>query len=460
MSHLIDLEIELFRRGIISSTLSLSNKQREALSYLIDPTTKTLYFGGGAGGGKSWLGCEWSFDLSVAFPGVRGFIAREELKRIRQSTLITWAKLCKHKKYSDYKINLQDNYIRFENGSQIDLLDIKYLPSDPLYERFGSTEYTFGWIEEGGETHFDAYDTLQTRIGRHLNLEYNICPTTLITLNPKKNWCYTYGYKKHKEGALPDCTKFIQSLYTENEFLSEQYIDNLKNIKDKAKKERLLYGNWEYDDDPSALIDSYDTILDIFRNQGKKTGKRYITCDAARFGSDKARICVWDGFVIIETFSFDISKTTDISSKIKELQRTHVVGNRYTIVDADGVGGGVVDEVGCIGFINNAKPIKRTQHDNFDNLQSQCGFLLSDSINASEFAISCKLKEYERDEIIEELEQLKRDDVDNDNKKKLLKKKIIKQNIGRSPDWRDTFLMRYYYEIRPKSAGIRSHGTA
>src|SRR5205823_668645 len=82
---------------------------------------------------------------------------------------------------SDFKYNGQDHYIQFANGSRIDLLDLKFLPRDPLYERYGSAEYTDGWIEEAGEVHFAAFDTLKSRIGRHLNDQYGLIPKMLIT---------------------------------------------------------------------------------------------------------------------------------------------------------------------------------------------------------------------------------------------------------------------------------------
>lgn len=454
MNHSSEINIELFKRGIID-TLSLFPKQKQALLLLINKQHKDVMFGGAAGPGKSWLGCEWLFNVANAYPGTRWFIGREELKRIRQSTLITWSKVCKthgFKKDVDYKINLQDNFILLSNGSQIDLLDLRYLPSDPLYERYGSIEYTGGWIEEGGEVHFDAYDTLGSRIGRHMNKEYGLTPKMLITTNPKKNWEYTYFYKPWKDGSLDDKKAYLPALHVDNPELPKEYIENLHNLKDKAKKERLLHGNWEYDDDPMWLIESYDAVLDLFTNHGV-AGLKYIICDAARFGSDKARIVVFDGLRAIEHYSFNVSKTTEISSKIKELQRKYRIPNRQTLVDSDGVGGGVVDEVGCIGFVNNSSPIKTKDNKNYDNLKSQCGFMLAEKVNSSELSIEFECSEYDKEQIKEEFEQLKR--KDSDTKQMLIKKDDIKANIGRSPDWLDVFIMRMYFDLKPQPQKVQ-----
>ena len=135
-----------------------------------------VYFGGGAGSGKSWWLCETRLINCLRYPGYKSFIGREELKRLMTSTFITWCKVCKHHGIpaAMWKLNGQYNYIEFTNGSRVDLLDLKYLPSDPLFERFGSLEYSDGAIEEAGEIHFLAYDVQKSRIGRHLNDEFNI----------------------------------------------------------------------------------------------------------------------------------------------------------------------------------------------------------------------------------------------------------------------------------------------
>lgn len=54
--------------------------------------------------------------------------------------------------------------------------------------------------------------------------------------------------------------KFIPALVTDNPKISPDYIDNLHKLKNKVMKERLLHGNFEYDDTPGRLH-SYDAIL-------------------------------------------------------------------------------------------------------------------------------------------------------------------------------------------------------
>lgn len=421
-----------------------TEKQKLAMVHLTDKTHKVIVYGGAAGGGKSFLGCFWLIIMCKAYPHTRWFIGREELKRIRQSTLITFHKVASMLGVKDYSTNFQDNYIQFENGSRIDLLDLQKQPRDPLYERFGSTEYTGGWIEEGGETDFGAYDVLKTRIGRHMNDVYGLISKILITCNPKKNWLYGEIYKPFKEGTLDKHISFIQSLVTDNPHLTEDYIQNLRNTKDKAKKERLLFGNWEYADDPTALC-SYDNILAIFENDHIKLGAKYLTADIARLGSDKAIIMVWSGWNVIDIVTYDISRTTEIQNKINELRKKYGIPKHHCIADEDGVGGGVVDNCGIKGFVNNSKALN---NQNYANLQSQCGYKLAEVINNNLIWISADISESDKEQIIEDIEQLKTFQSDKDTKLRILPKDKIKENIGRSPDWRDVLLMRNYFELK------------
>lgn len=426
-------------------------KQEQALILLTDDETEELGYGGAAGGAKSWTGCVWEIFNALCYPETRWFIGREELKRITESTLITFFKVCKKYGIRDYKYNGQYHYIQFSNGSRIDLLDLKFLPSDMYYERYGSIEYTGGWIEEAGETHFGAYDTLRSRIGRHMNDHYNLLGKLFVTLNPKKNWCSTTFWKPFKAGTLPKEVKFLQALVTDNPYIDSGYIEKLKAIKDKVRKQRLLHGNFDYDDDDNALMD-YDSISDIFTNTFVESGTKYITGDVARFGKDKSVIFVWIGFRVIEIVTLFHNKTTEVAAEIESLRQKHGIALSNIIVDDDGVGGGVVDILGCHGFVNNSSPLPNPQDqekENYKNLKSQCSYMLAEKVNEKKLYVSCEDMDL-RETIIEELEQIKKKDPDSDTKLQVVSKEDVKAILGRSPDYSDTLMMRLWFELAPQ----------
>ena len=201
-----------------------------------------------------------------------------------------------------------------------------------------------------------------------------------------------------------------------------------------------MYGNFDYDDDPTALID-FKQISEFWEKKPLRTNIKYITADIARYGSDKAVIFVWDGFTIIEIITFDKSKTTDCQNAIVALQKKHGVLNINTIVDEDGVGGGVVDTLSCRGFVNNSTPM----NDAYANLKTECGYKLAELFDY--LSIEEKVNNDLQDIINEELAQLKTFDSDRDGKLKLLPKERIKENIGRSPDYLDNFIMRMWFEL-------------
>lgn len=444
------VKIELFKRGcfdfIVCRDGKKHDKQADALRILTDTEHVEILYGGAAGGAKSWTGAAWLIFMCLCYPGTKWFIGRAELKRITQSTLITFYQVCARYGVNDtlYKYNANLNYIEFYNGSRIDFLDLQYKPGDPLYERYGSIEFTGGWIEEGGEVNFGAYDTLKTRVGRFKNEEYGLRRKLFITCNPKKNWMYDLFYKPFTTSALPEYRYYIPCLVQENPFIDPDYIEGLKTTSDKVKFERLFKGNWDYDDNPNSLC-SHDAIMAIFGNRiAKKTGTHYLTGDIARFGADYARIAVWDGWNIMDIRSFPVSKTTDIQAYIIRCQKKYRIPNYRCIVDEDGVGGGVVDSCAIQGFVNNSRALK---DENYQNLQAQCGYKLAEHINASDVGIDEDLvSQADKEQIARELEQLQTWKPDDDGSLKLKPKEAIKEDLGCSPDWRDMMLMRSWFD--------------
>lgn len=446
-------------------------KQYIAWQALQDPAIREIHFGGGAGGGKSWLGAESRLVRALAYPGYKSFIGRNELTRLKASSLLTFGKVCKFHNIpsTDWHINNQYNFIEFNNGSRIDLLDLSFKPSDPMYERLGSLEYTDGgWVDEAGEVPFMAIDILQSRGGRHLNAEFNLQPDSLYTYNPNKGWVYRV-YKQYKEGSLPKDTVFIQSLFNDNPYTAEIYGQQLDRIKDPAMRARLKMGSFEYDSDPASLIE-YDSILDLFTNTVDE-GEKALTIDVARHGVDKTVMYLWKGLKLYGVRIYAKQDTLTTSLKVKDLARDEKMPFSRIVADEDGIGGAVVDNCrGIRGFIANSvvldNPVTH-KPENYVNLKAQCSYKLAEVINAHGISIAIEegqfLSEvpgltYEvwKEQLVEELEQIKSKDIDKDQKLKIVSKDEIKETLGRSPDFADTMMMRMMLEYK-KSFGMAAH---
>jgi phage terminase large subunit len=426
----------------------LTKKQTQALDVLEDNTTKELVFGGGAGSAKSFLGAYWLLKMCLKYPETRWLMGRKKLKTLKETTLNSFLEVAKLQGVLigvHFNINHQSNTIKFFNGSEILMKDLAYYPADPNFDELGSLEITGAFVDECNQLTELAWQIVKSRIRYKLD-EFGLIPKIFGTCNPSKNFVYKEFYKKQKENKIELSKRFIQALVTDNPYISEHYIANLNSLP-KASKERLLYGNWETDDDPNSLI-QYDNILNLFENThivDLKT-KRYITCDVARMGSDKAVIMVWQGLEVIEVLTFDVSKITQLTTTITALKNKYGVPNSHIIADEDGVGGGLVDNLKIKGFINNSKALNDEQ---YQNLKTQCYYKLAEVIERNEMYISAEISTMQREAITEELEQVKSTDSD-EAKLKIVNKAEVKQLIGRSPDYSDALMMRMYFELAPK----------
>jgi hypothetical protein len=419
-----------------------------------------------AGGGKTWLACEWLLTNCYIYPGTKWFMGRNELKRLMASSYVSFTKVCKYHDIpkEDWKLNGQYNYIEFKNGSRIDLLDLAYKPTDEMYERLGSLEYTGGFIEEVAEVKFKAFDVLKSRIGRHLNKELNITPKMLLTCNPNKNWLYRIFYKPWKKGILEPKYAFIQSLYKDNPFTADEYEEALEDITDYSTKQRLKHGNWEYDDDDNALL-TYDAIQDLFTNTLEENTTKYLTIDVARFGKDSLIFKFWNGYDCYRIEKRNKQGIDVTTTEVKEWVRQERIPMSHVGIDEVGVGGGLLDNLhGAKGFIANSSALenpdaKKTKtvrngtilfaipRENYASLKDQCGYMLAGIIEERKMRISAKIDSEMRECIEEELGQLKRKDADKDGKLKLIPKDEIKENIGRSPDYLDTLMIRMMFDL-------------
>ena len=439
-----------------------SDTQELAWDKWNDKTTKEILFGGAKGGGKSHLGAAIIFSTALTYPGTRWFISRETLKDL---TLYTTPTI--HEVFQNWGIDITQyakfngsyNNFKLYNGSTVQFLECSFMPSDPLFERFGSMQWTGGWMEEGGENAEAAYINLKLGIGRWLNDKYGLPGKLLITSNPKKNWLKYKFVDPAKQKKLPDDLCFISSSIYDNTHRQKDYEKVLEQLTGTARQ-RLLLGDWDYDSDDDALISS-EKIMDLFNNWHiAKDGAKYISCDVGRFGKDKTVIWVWEGFRVVAVTVLEKKDTHEVADEIKRLSSIHQIPMSSIVIDDDGVGGGVVDNLpNCVRFVNNSTPLPNPKNpdnkENFDNLKSQCYFALAELINKGGIFINFDLGTMTgvggksvKQLLSEELEQVRQKEVDGDKKKGVMPKDKVKEILGRSPDYSDGLMMRMIFEMK------------
>ena len=231
--------------------VALSRKQSQVWHLLNGAEYPSRIFAGGAaGGGKSWLGCLWQIDRRMRYPRSTGFIGRETFRALQDSTLKTYFGVLEGmglKSGRNYRYHAQSGDLVYDNGSIQHFRWMQYQPSDPDYNRFGSTEYTDAFVDEAPEVDRRAVDVLFSRI-RHMHGKYGIHPKLLLTGNPGQHWI-------KGEYVMDDNGSFItlpkeraRVLFTvddnpDAEF-ARRYRRTLEQM-DDYDRARLLHGDWE-----------------------------------------------------------------------------------------------------------------------------------------------------------------------------------------------------------------------
>lgn len=462
-------EIKLFYKTLnefhLDFKFNKNEKQKQALEILLNKKPEYLEIDevglwGWAWGSKTFSGIAWQWIMRVQYAETHSFWGRKKLKDVRGSMMSTYKKFCRIYKVPEIlqgKLDWQDNILYFPNWSLVRFLELEYKPSDPENDRFGSYEYTDGFIEESQQVDESVVETLQTRVGRQMNAEYWLPARILETFNPSKGHIYRRFWlpSEYKDNNMPSNRVFIRSLATDNKYNTPEYLSKLKNHKNPVVRQRLYYGNFDYEDTEGKLFD-YDDLLDLATNPNN-FGEKCIICDPARQGRDTAVITVWSGFTPIAYAEYKKSTNDVLENKIKEYAQRFKINMRDVVVDEDGVGWGIVDHLKCLGFVNNSSPIDtRTAQEkrenkgnppNFGILKDQCYKLLADNIKQ----INTKVfPDKIRNRIIEELDAISQRDIDKDGPFRIIKKEDLKKILGYSPDWADNFAMRMYLLLQPK----------
>ncbi len=454
--------------------LSLSEKQLKTFELLEDEQVVELDFGGAAGGAKSWTVCLWAVLQCRNYPRIRIGIGRRELVRLKQTTLYTLLREV-HPKIgildSDYRFKGDSSTIIYSNGSEIQLFDLAYSPSDPDYDTLGSLNLTHVIIEEIGEVQKKAKDVFSSRKDRFLNDEYGITGKVVMTQNPSQNFTRNEFYEPYKRlgggeyqkwpigkmyvkrkvnGEMIDVQKdayrvFVKSLPMDNPFISRNYIETLKRLPPQERK-RLYEGNWDYLDDDGGLFTSALIDKAIQYQQPAQVHPQFIGVDVADKGKDKTIVTLIQDKVVVKQISLNVDTTGQVpiselyALELIKFAQQHGFDSRAAsniAIESNGVGVGMRDFMRSKGwFITEYTATSNSRSEGFWNLHVSLEEgslkLCLDNDTLTELRKQLSLHTYEmNDKLLAVVER----------------KKIIKQTLGYSPDYADSLMIANFVRL-------------
>lgn len=457
------LAVELYKRNmydLIAFTdkdtkqpFRLHNKQVQAVELLNDVYTTFVGYGGAARGGKSALICLDSILSAHAYPKTVNLIGRKKLTLLWETTWQTYLRMLYNfgfVKGVDYTYHENRHELTFhESQSMVLLKNLELKPSDKEGTEYGSLEIWKAYIDQSEHVPMKIIEKIHERVGTHYTCaEYGLKGKVFESFNPSPNHTKRRYWIPFKNNQEKETVKFVRSLPSDNpgqeakRWLKEKERDRKDGAMTLVEYNKQVKGDFDYDDDPTAML-NYEDIFNIWHNNHINLNHqdKCIICDVARYGSDEAIITVWYGLVIYEYHIFPISSTVRIQNCINAMRQKHGIPKTRALADEDGVGGGVVDNCGIIGYKNNGSPTDKA----YNNIKDQCGYELVKWIK--EIYFQAETSEDLKQDIEEQLQQLKTFQSEKDNKLRTLPKEKIKENIGKSPDWKDVFEMRMFFKL-------------
>lgn len=297
-------------------------------------------FGGAMGGGKTAALINEGQQLNLDYPGNFGLLIRKTWPSFQDSILPQVEKFIDTRLIADW--NHSSKHITYKNGSKTRYGGLGDRPDD--WEKWMSGEY--GWIAIDQAEQFTEleFEMLATRLRLKLP---GILYFFLLSCNPNIGWIKERFIESNKPDHI-----FIPALPTDNQAnLPEDYIARMRKILTSQQQKALLEGNWEAVGDPDNVY-AYEDVQKAMKRNVKGGLPVEIGSDIARSGDDQSIIVLREGLRVrihSKAQGHDLMRTTGEIWRCCQdtvIPRWKDELDRISIkVDADGVGGGVVDRL-------------------------------------------------------------------------------------------------------------------
>lgn len=195
-------------------------------------------FGGAKRGGKSHGGSQKIVALSMAFPGNRGLLYRQNLTDLKDSTLVTFLNVCPPGLIRQH--HLGDRKITFINGSHF---IYRGVGDEKELEKVKGIDLGWMWGDEPTEIEESTYLMLLAQMNWKLPNNTRPAYMSLLTSNPEPGWVKRRFIDEpgcHHKGRV-----YIPSLPNDNPYLPRDYIQYLLDNFPKEWVEKYVRGSWE-----------------------------------------------------------------------------------------------------------------------------------------------------------------------------------------------------------------------
>jgi hypothetical protein len=217
--------------------IELFEKQNEAMNAIASEKYSFILYGGAMGGGKTFWGLSALLIMCEIFPKSRWCVVREDMEKIRTTTIPSFKKLNPSGKLreSPYEYTHPNRSVILFKGENYD--------NDKELQWLKGLEVNGFLFEEINECQEMTFDLAFSRAGRW-ECDPRPKPIILGTCNPTNNWVKTRVFDRWKNGTLPNKWLYIPAKMTDNPMLTEDYHENVKNMP-RYQYEVFVNGDWE-----------------------------------------------------------------------------------------------------------------------------------------------------------------------------------------------------------------------
>ena len=199
--------------------MELTPKQTEAMQAVQSEHYNFILYGGAIRGGKSVWGLTALLIMCQVFPRSRWCVIREDMEKIRTTTIPSFRKL-------EPSGNIRQSPFEYQhpNGSIILFKSENYAQDKDLDWMKGLevNGFLFEEINECQEqTFYKAFERAGSWIIPHATRQPK--PTILATCNPTFGWVKKVVYDKWKSNTLPEKWMYIPAKITDNQGREQEF---------------------------------------------------------------------------------------------------------------------------------------------------------------------------------------------------------------------------------------------